>query len=150
MTGMRPTGPRGERRAHAEPPRTRRFLPRETAEFATGQDRSTPRHIHGRGQRPARSQVRPGRIARAVRGLTGTLAVGWLVLALILVVVQLRASVVGQAGPGVVAVLAHLLVAVLAVALQAVADRRNDVGGGLATVGVVGLVFGALWFWWWA
>ncbi|MBB5153379.1 hypothetical protein [Saccharopolyspora phatthalungensis] len=90
------------------------------------------------------------RAGSAVRALTGALATGSLLLALALVVVQLWATSRGQQGPGPTAVIAHLVVALVALALQAIADRRRDLPGGLAVLGVFAVVFGSLWYWWWA
>lgn len=73
-----------------------------------------------------------------------------MLLALSLVVVQFWATNQGQQGPGLVAVIAQLVAALVAAVLQAVADRRRDRVGGLATAAVFVVVFGSMWFWWWA
>jgi hypothetical protein len=78
------------------------------------------------------------------------LAAGSLLLALVLVVVQFWATNQGQQGPGLAAVIAQLVAALFAAVLQAIADRRRDLMGGLSTAGVFVVVFGSLWFWWWA
>lgn len=105
------------------------------------------------GPRRARHRYRPNRpsnrLGSAARGLVGTLVGGWFVLALLLVGVQVWAASINQAGPGIVAVIAHLVLAILAIALQAVADRRYDGVGRAALFGAFVLVIGSLWFWWW-
>ncbi|MEV0698525.1 hypothetical protein AB0I53_11480 [Saccharopolyspora sp. NPDC050389] len=121
------------------PPRTRR-LP--------GSDDLPPQRPRGRHSlsRPKP----PSRAGSALRGLTGALAAGFLLLALVLVAVQFWATNQGQEGPGLAALIAQLVAALIALVLQAIADRRNDAQGGLAACGVLVVVFGSLWFWWWA
>lgn len=108
------------------------------------------RPIHVDGARGRHSRRAPSRSGSATRGLSGALAVGSLVLALALVGVQFWATGEGQQGPGLPAVISQLVTAVAAVAAQAVADRRRDLTGGIATLGVFVLVLGSLWIWWWA
>lgn len=123
----------------ARPPRTRR-LPEAG-------DRP-PRQPH---RRHALSRPKPAsRAGSAFRGLTGALAVGSLLLALVLVAVQFWATGQGQEGPGLAAVIAQLVASLVALALQAVADRRRDAQGGLAAFAALVVVIGSLWFWWWA
>ncbi|RKT83280.1 hypothetical protein SAMN05421805_105235 [Saccharopolyspora antimicrobica] len=125
---------------------SRRFdyeQPRESRQFRT-------RPIPVDGARGRHSRRAPSRSGSAIRGLSGALAVGSLVLALALVGVQFWATGQGQQGPGLPAVISQLVTSVAAVAVQAVADRRRDLVGGLATLGVFVLVLGSLWFWWWA
>ncbi|QUH00311.1 hypothetical protein HUO13_05300 [Saccharopolyspora erythraea] len=105
-------------------------------------------HAARSGGRHAR-RSRPTWSGTAARGVSGALATGLLVLALFLVGVQYWATSIGQQGPGVGAVVGHLVASVLALVLQAVADRRRDLTGGLATAGAYVVVLGALWFWWW-
>ncbi|MGP4019194.1 hypothetical protein [Saccharopolyspora sp. 5N708] len=107
--------------------------------------------------RPRRSRRRHGlsrtkpatRAGSVTRNLTGALAAGSVLLAIALVVIQFWATNRGQEGPGIAAVIAQLVAAVVAVTLQATADRRRDVPGGFATFGVLAVVLGSLWFWWW-
>lgn len=73
-----------------------------------------------------------------------------LLLALGLVAVQFWATSHGQQGPGLAAVIAQLVASLVALALQAVADRRRDARAGLAALGAFVVVIGSLWFWWWA
>lgn len=84
-----------------------------------------------------------------MRGFTGSLAVGLLALALALIGVQFWATHQGQEGPGIAAVIAHLVAAIVALTLQAIADRRRDLVGGLLTAGVFAITLGSIWFWWW-
>lgn len=102
-------------------------------------DAGRRRHAH---QPASRSKGR-------FRGLSGALAAGFLVLSLFLAGVQFWATREGLEGPGLPAVISQLVASLVALALQAVADRRRDLAGGLATVGVFVLVLGSLWFWWW-
>ena len=93
-----------------------------------------------------------GAISRAgglVRGLTGSLAAGLLVLAVALGGVQWWASAYSVPGPGIGVVIGHFVASGAALALQAVADRRRDAVGGFATLGAFGVVVAALVYWWW-
>lgn len=91
----------------------------------------------------------PSRIGGAARALTGTLALGYLAMALALVGVQFWATSRGQDGPGVTAVWFQVAAGFIAVVLQAVADRRRDRTGSLCALGAFCVVLGSLWFWWW-
>ncbi|CAM00389.1 hypothetical protein A8924_1451 [Saccharopolyspora erythraea NRRL 2338] len=105
-------------------------------------------HAARSGGRHAR-RSRPTRSGTAARGVSGALATGLLVLSLFLVGVQYWATSIGQQGPGVGVVVGHFVASALALVLQAVADRRRDLTGGLATAGAYVVALGALWFWWW-
>lgn len=86
---------------------------------------------------------------RALRGLSGVLAGGLVVLSLGLLVVWLLADRWGVPGPGGGTVAGHLGGAVVVVLGQRFADRRPDRVGTLAALGVVGtagLVLGLGWF----
>ncbi|GAA4612892.1 hypothetical protein [Saccharopolyspora hordei] len=107
-----------------------------------------PLPVDGGRRRHARRP--PSRSRGAGRGLSGALASGSVVLALFLVGVQLWATGQGMQGPGLAAVISQLVTSLVAVGLQAVADRRRDRTGAFATLGVIVLVLGSLWFWWWA
>src|SRR5690606_8804621 len=104
--------------------------------------RSAGRHARHRPRRASR-------LRSSVRGVSGSFAAGLLVLALGLVVVHFWVVSRGQQGPGAVSVACQLIAAVLAVALQRVADRRSDGTGTAALLGVFALGLGSLWFWWW-
>ncbi|MBE9375712.1 hypothetical protein IQ251_14760 [Saccharopolyspora sp. HNM0983] len=84
-----------------------------------------------------------------MRGLSGTLAAGAVVLALGLIGFQIWGSGRGIPGPGLPDVIAQSAVAVLAVGLQRFADRHPDRSGALAATGTAALVLGSVWFWWW-
>ncbi|MEV1296041.1 hypothetical protein [Pseudonocardia sp. NPDC049635] len=87
--------------------------------------------------------------ARLLRGLSGVLAGGLVVLAVGLVAVEWLGGRSGVPGPGTGAVAAHLVAAVVAVTGQVIADRRADRTGTLAALGVIGtvaLVLGLGWF----
>lgn len=100
--------------------------------------------------RPGRRAPRaPGRFGRAVRGLSGSLAAGLCVLALIVLGVQIWMVSHGQQGPGFGVVVGQLLAALLGLALQRVAEPRGGLRGGSACLGVHVVVFGTLALWWW-
>jgi hypothetical protein len=84
------------------------------------------------------------------RELSGALAVGMSVLAVVVVVFQVLAFVRHVPGPGVLTVVGHIAAAVLAVFVQRFADRRSGWGAALAVLGVVAVSSAALWFFWWA
>ncbi|MER6991745.1 hypothetical protein ABT337_15900 [Saccharopolyspora hirsuta] len=111
------------------------------------QYRTRPIPAAGRGRHAHRP---PGRGGSAISGVSGALAAGSLVLALVLVGVQFWATGEGQQGPGLPAVIAQLITSLVALAVQSVADRHRGMTGGLATLVVFVLVLGSLWFWWWA
>lgn len=119
--------------------------PREVPDFAAP-DPAPPR----RAQRERRyPQAPPSRIGTWVRGLTGSLAYGLVVLGLFLIGVQVWAGQVGWEGPGIGVISAHLIGGLLAAGVQAYADRNRDRNGGFAVLGVPIIVIGTLWFWWW-
>lgn len=122
-------------------------LPGEAPASPAHKHRHAPRRRGGAPRRPP--AARPTRAGSIARGLTGSLAVGLLVLAATLGGVQWWASAQGFFGPGVGFVIGHFVASGAALALQAVADRRRDVTGGLASLGVLVVVLGALTYWWW-
>ncbi|ASO18567.1 hypothetical protein FHR81_002975 [Actinoalloteichus hoggarensis] len=86
---------------------------------------------------------------RLLRGVSGSITAGLVILALFLIVAQLVASRAGYPGPGMAAVVAHSLAAIGAVPLQRSSDRRRTAvrwWGPLAIMVMAGVV---LWFWWW-
>lgn len=117
----------------------------EDAEVAAWRDHADSAGWRG-AQRPRR---RPSAAGSAARSLTGSLAAGLLVFAVALVGVQFWATGKGQFGPGVGAVISHLVAAVAALLLQTVGERRRDVVGASCVFGALVLVLGCLWFWWW-
>jgi hypothetical protein len=82
------------------------------------------------------------------RGFTGSFAAGLMVFGVVLVGVQFWAARTGQGGPGMALVISHLVAGVVALMLQAVADRRADGVGALSALGSLAVVLGSLWFWW--
>lgn len=89
----------------------------------------------------------PGTGGRVWRGLTGSIAAGFALLAGLVLVVALA----GVDGPGTAVVVWHVLGAVTALALQAMlVDRRQGGVAGLAGAGVLGITGVVLWMCWWA
>ncbi|WP_444827736.1 hypothetical protein [Actinokineospora sp.] len=84
------------------------------------------------------------------RELSGALAIGLCVLALVVLGMQVFAGAQGMPGPGIGVVLGHFGAAVAAVVAQRFADRRRGPEAALAIV-LVGIATGiAIWFFWWA
>jgi len=84
---------------------------------------------------------------RALRGLSGTVMVGLVVLAAVVVGAAVFAG--SRPGPGLWVIVGHVAVAVAAVVLQVYADRRRGLVAVLAAMAVPPLAAAALWFWWW-
>lgn len=121
----------------SRPPRQR---PVEWYDEPDADERST---VRGAG---AASGTRSG---TWLRGLTGSLALGLLVVTVGLLGVQIWSTRQGEAGPGTSMIVTHVVAVVLALVLQAFADRNRDRRGAAALLGVLIAVFGTLWFWWW-
>lgn len=89
------------------------------------------------------------RTAAVLRGLSGVLAGGLVVLALALGVAWVVATRTGAPGPAPSFLAWHAVAAVVAVVAQVRADRAADGGHGagaaLAVVGVSAVVLAALW-----
>lgn len=118
-------------------------------ERGSARGRRARRPAHGRERAPRGGSSGGTRSGTIARGLTGSLAAGLVVLALGLAGVQIWSGMNGKFGPGVGVVIGHFVLGGVAVALQAVADRRRDLTGGLSALGVAVVVFGALTYWWW-
>lgn len=133
------------------PPRTRHMPPGDGARRMPPPPRSAP--PEARRTRPHRHELARSRqvstAGTTLRSLTGALAVGSFLLALVLIGVQFWATSHGQQGPGVGAVVSQVVAGLVALALQTYADRSRDRNGGLAVVGVLAVVLGSIWFWWW-
>ncbi|QGK68894.1 hypothetical protein GIY23_04460 [Allosaccharopolyspora coralli] len=117
------------------------------------QPRGWDEQAHRRDERePVGRPLRRGPSAGglAARGFTGSLAAGFTLLSVFLIAVQFWATGNGQSGPGIPAVVSHCVAAVAALALQATADRRTGAVAAGYALGVVAVVIGSLWFWWWA
>lgn len=84
------------------------------------------------------------------RELSGALAVGMSVLAVVVVVFQVLAFFGSMPGPGALTVLGHIAAAVLAVFVQRYADRLTGWAAALSVLGVVAVSGAALWLFWWA
>lgn len=96
---------------------------------------------------PVTEPDRAGVGGRVWRGLTGSVAAGFALLAVVVLVVAFATD----SGPGTDVVVWHVLGAVTAIALQAaVVDRARGAVAGLAGVGVIGIAGVVLWTCWWA
>lgn len=84
------------------------------------------------------------------RELSGALAVGMSVLAVVVVVFQVLAFFGSMPGPGALTVFGHIAAAVLAVFVQRYADRLTGWAAALSVLGVVAVSGAALWLFWWA
>jgi hypothetical protein len=90
------------------------------------------------------------RLARLWRGVSGALAVGLVLLALVMIGVQIYAGARDLPGPGFDVVAGHVAAAVAAVVAQVVADRRKGWLVAVCGLAVVLLVAVTLWVFWWA
>jgi hypothetical protein len=84
------------------------------------------------------------------RELSGALAVGMSVLAVVVIVFQVLAWGGDMPGPGAWPIVGHLAAAALAVVVQRFADRLSGWAAALAVLGVVAVTGAALWLFWWA
>lgn len=100
--------------------------------------------------RPQAAAARPRLGLRTLRGLTGALAGGLVVLAAALGVAQWLVTSSGRPGPGLAVVIGHAVAAIAAVLVQAVADRSRGSRAWLASTTVLVIVAVTLWFGWWA
>lgn len=112
------------------------------------------RGAHGQLERPPRPRAGsapapPGPATRLLRGLSGALAAGLVVLAVLLGVAQWLSGPDTVPGPGIGALVGHWVGAVVAVVLQWVADHRRGAGAVGAAVAVIAVVVTVLWIWWW-
>ena len=132
-----PPGDAARRMPPPPPPRLRRTAPeaRRTRRPRSRHELAQPRRVSAAGT--------------ALRSFSGALAMGSLLLGLALIGVQFWATGHGQQGPGVGSVISQLVAGLVALALQTYADRNRDRNGGWAVVGVLVVVLGSLWFWWW-
>jgi len=96
----------------------------------------------GRGISPPRKRV--------WRGVTGTLAAGLVVLAVIVLAVQVFALANDAPGADFLFIGAHLVAAAAALVAQRVADRSQGAVAGVAGAVVVLLTGALLWFFWFA
>jgi len=94
--------------------------------------------------------VTAGVVVRTARGLSGVLAGGLVVLAMVVCVAQWLASTSGRPGLGMPAVAGHIVAASVAVVLQLAADRCRPPIAVLSSGLVLLIAAGVLWFAWWA
>lgn len=85
-----------------------------------------------------------------LRGISGVLAVGMVLLALGNIGVQFYANSRDLPGPGVLAVTSHIVAAVLVIVGQVIADRFNDWRAPVSCLGVYLVSAATLWLFWWA
>ncbi len=86
---------------------------------------------------------------RVLRGLSGALAVGLVVLTLVLAVAQWLSGPVTVSGPGTGQLVGHGAGALIALLLQRAADRSRGGRAVAASLAVLSVVGAVLWFWWW-
>lgn len=100
---------------------------------------------------PAGTRTAPAPAHRggAWRELSGALAVGMSVLAVVVVVFQVLAFIRGVPGPGALTMFGHVGAAVLAVFVQRFADRLTGWAAALSVLGVVAVSGATLWLFWW-
>jgi hypothetical protein len=84
------------------------------------------------------------------RELSGALAVGMSVLAVVVIVFQVLAWGRDMPGPGMWTVVGHVVAAALAVLVQRFADRLAGWPAVAAVLGVVAVSGVTLWVFWWA
>jgi hypothetical protein len=90
------------------------------------------------------------RASRWWRGFTGSLAAGLVALAVVVLGAGLICWFTKAPGPGVTFLIAHPVAAIIGIAAQRVADRKQGRLAGLAGVVVLADVAVALWVFWWA
>lgn len=93
------------------------------------------------------SQRRAGVV---LRGLSGSLSLGLVVLTLVVLGVQVVAISDNVEGPGVGPATGHLAGSVVAVTFQRMADRRGGLASVLGSLGVFVVTAAVLWWFWWA
>ena len=90
-----------------------------------------------------------GTAGRMLRGLSGALAVGLVVLTLVLAVALWLSGPVMVSGPGTGPLVGHGAGALIALLLQRAADRSRGGRAAAASLAVLSVVGAVLWFWWW-
>lgn len=84
-----------------------------------------------------------------LRGLSGAITAGLVVLAIVVVGAQYVGSQRGFPGPGTVSVAAHIGAAILAIVIQHFADHRRRAISALASLLVFVVAGVLLWTQWW-
>jgi len=96
--------------------------------------------------------VRPERgwFVRHWRGFTGSLAAGLAVLAVVVLGAAVICAYLRAPGPAMASVIGHPAAAIVALAAQRVADRREgSVAGAAGVVVLADALFVLVYFWWW-
>lgn len=91
----------------------------------------------------------PGVGLRTLRGLSGALALGLLVLTVTLAVAQWFSGTTTVPGPGAGTLVGHGAGTLAALVLQYAADRSRGRRAALAAAAVLAVVAVVLWVWWW-
>ena len=86
---------------------------------------------------------------RALRGLSGVVAGGVVVLTLVVAGVAYLGTDRGFPGPGRESIVAHVVASAVVVVLQAVADRRRGGASAVASTAVLAVTGLLLWTQWW-
>lgn len=89
-------------------------------------------------------------VARMLRGLSGVVSGGVVVLTVAVIVAAYLATNRDFPGPGAESIAAHVVVSVLAVGLQIFADRRRAAASVLASGLILALTGLLLWTQWWS
>lgn len=82
--------------------------------------------------------------------VSGALAIGLCVLAVVVLGFQVVAWIRGMPGPGLLTVGGHVFAAVVAVLVQRLADRMRGWHAAAAVTGVLLVAAVTLWIFWWA
>lgn len=106
----------------------------------------TGRHV---ARRDGAVPAPPGLAIRLLRGLSGALAAGLVVLAVLLGAAQWLSGPDTVPGPGIGALVGHWVGAAAAVALQWFADRRRGAQAVVAALAVLAVAMVVLFTWWW-
>lgn len=85
---------------------------------------------------------------RWLRGFTGSLAAGLVVLAVVVLGAGVLGLVTGAPGPGLFLLIGHPVAAILALAAQRVADRKRGFAAGAGMTAVLVITGLALWLLW--
>ncbi|MFC7448636.1 hypothetical protein [Rhodococcus daqingensis] len=93
---------------------------------------------------------RSGGVERGLRALSGAVAAGVVVLAVVVIGTSYLGGERGFPGPGAVSVGAHVVAAVVVLLAQRAADHRRGVTAAFGSVGVFLITGVLLWTQWWA
>ena len=97
-----------------------------------------------------RRRPRDSWVARTLRGLSGVVAGGVVVLTVVVLVAAYLASDRDFPGPGAESIAAHVVASVLVVGLQVFSDRRRGGTSALASGAILVITALLLWTQWWA